>query len=126
MNIGFSPISQKVSYTSKAQQPKKEVDTATKKANTDYYTGFLSGALFASMIAGGMHFENAATSKHMLQDLEIEYTDKNKQNFVIEDVNNDKYPEIIVENENGEKIVYDFANEKSSIIYENDTTEIEY
>lgn len=116
MNIGFSPISQRISYTAKTKpQPKPqtpEEKEMKEKLGREYMSGFLSGALVASAIAGGIYISNPDKTDYMMQDLKMEYTDKNKQNLIIEDLNDDNCPEIVVVNSDDERVIYDFNNEK--------------
>lgn len=129
MNIGFSPISQRISYTSKSQpklqEQKPEDKEMAKKLKREYSAGFISGALMASMIAGGIYISNPDKTELVMQDLKAEYVGNDKQNLIIEDVNDDDCPDIVIENKY-DKVIYDLANKKVYLDEDGEITEWGY
>ena len=56
----------------------------------------------------------------------MEYTDPSRQKLVIEDLNDDHCPEIIIENPGDERVIYDMSDKKVFIENNGERTEWGY
>lgn len=107
-------IQQKKSeHTENNENKSTKATPAEKRAWKD---GFLIGAtLGAITMASGYDLYNNSEKKDLINDFETEYKEDDTKSLKIEDMNDDEMPDIVVEKDNGDKIIYDFKNNSIGI-----------
>lgn len=61
--------------------------------------------------------------KELIEDFKQEYIEKDTKSLKIEDINDDEMPDIIVEKNNGDQIIYDFKNNSIDIKMDDEIVE---
>lgn len=61
--------------------------------------------------------------KELIEDFKQEYIEKDTKSLKIEDINDDEMPDIIVEKNNGDQIIYDFKNNSIGIKMDDEIVE---
>lgn len=124
MNI--TPVSQKLTnFTSrKPKQPSKN-PASLPNPQAKYTDKALLGMAVASACLGiGVANEyNDYQNKQLIQDMMQEYKQDDTKSLKIEDLNKDNTPEIIIEKNDGAKVVYDIKN--NDIYFDIDGDKIE-
>ena len=83
--------------------------------------GVVAGALLAASLGIGINdIHNTNTSK-VLEEFQKEYKMDDTKALHIEDFNDDNVPEIILDKESGDKMVFDVKNNDINFITEFDT-----
>ena len=82
--------------------------------------GVVAGAVLAAAFGIGINdIHNANTSK-MLEEFDKEYQYDDTKGLHVEDFNDDNVPEIILEKESGEKVVFDVKNNDINLVIDDD------
>ena len=75
----------------------------------------LVAAISAATMTGGYYLYDNHEKKELIEDFKQEYMEKDTKSLKIEDINDDEMPDIIVEKNNGDQIIYDFKNNSIGI-----------
>lgn len=137
MHLSLSPMS-RINYMSKTTksdvkpkvEPKLDEEESFSKCQSgkkgDFHVGFVTGAFIASILTAGVYSAQNSKMDCVMNDLKMEYTDPSRQKLVIEDLNNDHCPEIIIENPGDERVIYDMSDKKVFIENNGERTEWGY
>lgn len=111
MNI--SPVSQNLTnFTSKKTKLPNDKYIGLPNPEAKYTDKTLLGIAVASACLGigAANEYNDYQNKQLIQDMMYEYKLDDTKSLKIEDLNNDKTPEIIIEKNDGAKVIYDIKN----------------
>lgn len=87
-------------------------------------TGVLLGAAIGVVtMTGGYYLYDNHEKKELIEDFKQEYIEKDTKSLKIEDINDDEMPDIIVEKNNGDQIIYDFKNNSIGIKMDDEIVE---
>jgi len=108
-------------------ESKTDIKTADpEKRDKDAWTdGFLAGATIGTIaLSAGLNLYNNSETKDIMNDLKEEYCMDDTKSWKIEDVNDDKTPEIILEKSDGAQYIYDLKGHSIGIKMDKDDDEI--
>ena len=83
--------------------------------------GVVAGAVLAIAFGVGIKDIHNTNTGKMLEEFNKEYKRDDTKALHVEDFNDDNIPEIILEKESGEKVVFDVKNNDINIVTDGDT-----
>lgn len=116
--LTIQPISVKSNMTfgqKNKKQPKPEFEQpyySHKYLEREKDFSFMKGVICAAIIMSGVHQCSNMDRRSMLDEAAViqKYSDPRETTLKLEDVNNDKVPDFIIEDNDGHQTIFDFEN----------------